>query len=342
MMKTNNIENWDLIAKYYSDECNQEEIKELFEWRDENKENQLLFNQVKKDLEIINLNKSMNKVNVDLAWEKLKNRIQEDNEVLLEADVKERNIRFLFPSILKYAAAIIVLLGIGFFSTKVYQKISNKGMIIEYASMSDQGKEIVLPDGSTVILNADSKISFPDVFASNERRVELDGEAYFDVTENPNQPFIIETNDAEVKVLGTSFNVNASIPGNLVEVFVETGLVQLSRKNNEKEKILINPGDVGILNSTEIVKDKNNDQNIIAWKTREIVFREDNLDQVLKTLNKTYKTTIECESQDILKLRYTSTFRDQNIDSILNVICLTFNLKTEIINDKIYLMKYDS
>lgn len=338
-MKTNNIEYWDLIAKYYSDECNQEEIKEVFEWRDENKENQLLFNQVKKDLEIINLNKSMNKVNVDSAWEKLKNRIQEDNEVLLEAE--ERNVRFIFPSIFKYAAAIIILLGIGFFSTKVYQKISNKGMIIEYASMSDQGKEIVLPDGSIVVLNADSKISYPIIFASNERRVELEGEAYFDVTKDPDQPFIIETNNAEVKVLGTSFNVNASIPGNMVEVFVETGLVQLSRKYSEKEKILINPGDVGVLNSTEIVKDKNNDQNIIAWKTREIVFREDNLEKVIKTLNKTYKTNIECKSQDILKLRYTSTFRDQDIDSILNVICLTFNLKTEIMNDQIYLVKHD-
>jgi len=341
-MKTNNnIENWDLIAKYYSGECNQEEIDELFKWRDENKENQILFNQVKQDLEIINLNKSMNKINVDSAWEKLKNRIQEDEQNM--PVIEEEKVRFLtFPAVLKFAATIVILLGIGFFSTKIYHNIANKNITLEYASLNKLGEEFVLPDGSTVVLNSDSKISYPKVFASNERRIELEGEAFFNVTKNSEQPFIIEAKNAEVKVLGTSFNVNASIPGNIVEVFVETGLVQLSRKKNGDEKILINPGDVGVLSTGKLSKEENHNQNIIAWKTKEIVFHEDNLEDVIKTLNKIYKTNIECENQDVLKLRYTSTFRNQNIDSILNVICLTFNLKIESTEDQIYLVKYDS
>lgn len=340
-MKTNNnIEHWDLIAKYYSGECNQDEINELSKWKDESDENQQLFNQVKQDLEIINLNKSMNKVNVDSAWEKLKNRIQEDSEVLLE--VEEKNSRFLLQGVLKYAAAIIIIAGIGFLSTTIYQKIADKGMKIEYALLNEQGKKIILPDGSTVLLNSDSRISYPKTFALNERKVELEGEAFFDVTKNPDKPFIIETKNAEVKVLGTSFNVNASIPGNQVEVFVETGLVQLSRKRNGDEKILVNPGDLGVLNTAKLTKVKNNDQNIIAWKTKELIFREDNLENVIKTLNKVYKTNIECENQDLLNLRYTSTFRDQDINSILHVICLTFNLKLENKNDQIYLVKHDS
>ena len=136
--------------------------------------------------------------------------------------------------------------------------------------------------------------------------------------------------------------LNANISDNQVEVFVETGLVQLSRKQNRKEKILINPGNVGVLNTKKLINVKNDDQNIISWKTKEIIFREDNLEKVIKTLNKVYKTNIECENQDLLKLRYTSTFRNQNIDAILNVICLTFNLKIENRNDQIYLVKHDS
>ena len=340
-MKTNdNIENWNLIAKYYSEECNQEEINELLKWSDESKENQILFNQVKQDLEIINLNKSMNKINVDSAWEKLKNRIQEDEQNLTV--IKERKVRLIaFPTVLKFAATIVILLGIGFFSTKIYQKISNKNITLEYAALNELSKEIVLPDGSTVVLNSDSKISYPKVFASNERRIELEGEAFFDVTKNPDQPFIIEAKNAEIKVLGTSFNVNASISGNKVEVFVETGLVQLSRKKNGDEKILINPGDIGVLSTEKLTKEKNKDLNIVAWKTREIIFHEDNLEDVINILNKIYKTNIECENQDVLNLRYTSTFRNQNIDSILNVICLTFNLKIKNIEDQIYLVKYD-
>jgi ferric-dicitrate binding protein FerR (iron transport regulator) len=339
-MNKHNIENWDLIAKYFAGECNKQESDELIRWRDANIENEQLFNQVKKDIEIINLNKSMNKVNVESAWEKVRNRIQEDEQKLPLRE--EKNTRFIMTPVFKYAAAIIIILGIGFFSNKVYQKISGEKITNEYASIAEQGKEIILPDGSKVVLNANSKISYPAKFASAERKVRLEGEAYFDVTKNPEQPFIIDAEDAEVRVLGTSFNVNASIPGSKVEVFVETGLVQLARKNRQDEKVLINPGDVGILYSDQLVKEKNQNENIIAWKTKEIVFREDNLGEVVRVLNNVYKTNIEFKNPDLLNLKYTSTFRNQEIDSILNVICLTFDLKTETKDNTIYLVKHDS
>ena len=339
-MKTdNNIEYWDLIAKYFSDECAEEEVKELLKWRDESSENQLLFNQVKKDLEIINLNKSMNKVNVDSAWENLKNRIKEDDLDLPLTE--EAKTRFMLPIVLRYAAMVVILIGLGFFSTKVYQRISGN-FTTQYATLYEQGKEIVLPDGSTVVLNARSKITYPAAFSDDERKVKLEGEAFFDVTKNSEKPFIIEAKSAEVRVLGTSFNVNANIPGHKVEVFVETGLVQLSRAKNGGEKILINPGDIGILDINELTNKKNSDQNIIAWKTKEIVFVEESIERVISTLNKVYNTNINCENEEVLNSRYTSTFRNQDIDSILNVICLTFNLKIENTDNGIYLVKYDS
>jgi hypothetical protein len=284
MKTSNNIEYWDLIAKYYSDECNQQEIDDLLKWKNENIDNQILFNQIKEDLEIINLNKSMNKINVDSAWDKLRDRIQKDEQNM--PIIEEEKSRFVaFAAILKYAAAVILLISVGFFSAKIYQNITEKNGMLE---------------------------------------------------------FIIETNDAEVKVLGTSFNVNASIPGHKTEVFVETGLVQLSRKRNGDEKILIKPGNVGVLSTNILTKEKNYDKNIVAWKTKEIIFYEDNLKNVIETLNKVYNSDITCENQDILNLRYTSTFRDQDIDSILNVICLTFDLKTENLDDRIILIKHGS
>ncbi|PLX16244.1 MAG: hypothetical protein C0597_08135 [Marinilabiliales bacterium] len=191
-------------------------------------------------------------------------------------------------------------------------------------------------------MNAESKITYLAAFTEDERRVKLEGEAFFDVTKNPNKPFIIEAKNAEVKVLGTSFNVNASIPGHKVEVFVQTGLVQLSRKRNSEEKIYINPGDVGVIDDVKISNTPNSDKNIVAWKTKEIVFYEDSLENVIHTLNKVYNTKIDCKNKDVLNLRYTSTFRNQDIDSILNVICLTFNLKVENTDEGINLVKYDS
>lgn len=340
MENNKKIEYWDLIAKYYSNECTQHEINDLLQWKNESIDNQILLNQVKEDLEIINLNESMSKINVDSAWEKLRDRIREDEQNV--QIIEEKNRILTFPAILKYAAVIILLISVGFFSTKVYQNIFNNGKMMEYVSLNDMSKEIVLPDGSTVILNANSKISYPNVFASNERRIKLEGEAFFDVTKNPDMPFIIEVNDAEVKVLGTSFNVNSIILEHKIEVFVETGLVQLSRKTNINEKILIKPGNVGIMSNDKLIKEKNYNRNIVAWKTKEIIFYEDNMKNVIETLNNAYNSDITCESQDILNLRYTSTFRDQDIDSILNVICLTFDLKIEIENNRIFLIKHGS
>lgn len=340
MENKNNIKNWDLIAKYFAGECNQQECHELLQWRDASKENKQLFNQVKKDIEIINWSKSMNRVNVESAWEKVKNRIQEDEQKLPVSE--EKSTRFILTPVFKYAAAIIIILGIGFFSNKVYQIISGEKITNEFASVAEQGKEIILPDGSKVVLNANSKISYQAKFTSAERKVQLVGEAYFDVTKNPDKPFIIEAEKAEIRVLGTSFNVNTSAPGSKVEVFVETGLVQLARKDRQDEKILINPGDVGILYSDQLVKEKNQNENIIAWKTKEIVFREDNLGEVVQVLNNVYNTNIEFKNPDLLDLKYTSTFRNQEIDSILNVICLTFDLKTETKDNTIYLVKHDS
>jgi ferric-dicitrate binding protein FerR (iron transport regulator) len=340
-METNkNIEYWDLIAKYYSDECTQNEIDDLLKWKNEDIDNQILFDQVKQDLEIINLNKSMNKINVDSAWEKLRNRIQEDEQKM--PIIEEKKSRLIaFPHILKYAAAIILLVSIGFFSTKVYQKISDNAML-EIVSINDQGKEVILPDGSIVLLNANSKISYPNTFAANERRVKLEGEAFFDVTKNQDKPFIIEAMDAEVKVLGTSFNVNANIPGHKIEVFVETGLVQLSSKRNDEQRIIINPGSVGVLGPDKITKEINNNKNLVSWKTKEIVFYEDSMKYVIETLNRVYNTNIQCENQDILNSKYTSTFEDQEIDSILHVICFSMDFKMENKENGIYLIKYGS
>jgi len=340
-MKTlENIEKWDLIAKYYANECDQNELDELNKWISEKEENRKLFNQVKIDLEILNISKSMNKINVDSAWDKVKNRIEEADEN--ESVAINNNSRVIqFAKVLKYAAMIILVVGIGFIGNKIYQNANNQ-LNTEYAAINEQGKEIILPDGSMVFLNAESTISYEKTFASNERRVILDGEAFFDVTKNPNKPFIIETLGAEVKVLGTSFNVNANLPNKQVEVFVKTGLVLLSDANDLNNKVLIEPGNVGLLSNKDISKQKNKDINKISWKTKEIIFHDDKLSNVINTLNKAYNTNITCSDQKVLDLKYTSTFRDQEIDSILNVICMTLDLKVDNVKDQINLIKHNN
>jgi transmembrane sensor len=336
-----NINNkyWELIAKYLSNECDKDEIDNLFKWIDESENNKLLFEQVKQDFKIINANKSMNKINVDSAWEKLNGRIQEDEQAV---PLKEEQVvrKLQVPFLLKYAAAIILLVSVGFFTTKYYMSLQDDySNITEITAKNEIKEQITLPDGSIVSLNANSKLEYPEEFTDNERKVKLTGEGFFDVTTNPEKPFIIEAENAEIRVLGTSFNVNTRLSKDNVEVFVKTGLVELKRKNNGGEKLLIKPGNVGVLTKSKLEKLVNTNNNIIAWKTREIIFREDKMSDVIHILNTVYNTSIICENQEVLNLKYTSTFANQDINSVLNVICVTFNLKVEYKNENIYLIK---
>jgi ferric-dicitrate binding protein FerR (iron transport regulator) len=324
-MKTEfTTEKWDLMAKYFAQECSEIEKAELMSWVNHNIENEILFFETQKNWEILNLKNNMKEVNVDNAWEKLKNRIEKD----FVQEINTEKVRvFHLSSYMKYAALGLLLIGIGFVSTRVYKNISYKNSFIEYVADNKTDNLITLMDGTKVMLYSNSKLLYPKNFASNERKVKLEGEAFFEVTKNPDKPFIIEALNTEIKVLGTSFNVNTNLPEKNVEVFVEKGLVQVTRKNGSEESALVFPGDVAIVSKISINNAKNGNENIVAWKTKQIIFKEESLKNVIITLNKVYNTNITYSDQSILDLRFTSTFKNQQLDSVLSVICLAFDLK---------------
>ncbi|MCG8409792.1 MAG: FecR domain-containing protein [Bacteroidales bacterium] len=335
-MRTNNINiDWGLIAKYHSGECSADEIKQIQNWGEQDERNKQTIKQIQKDLELINLNKEMERVNVDLAWEKVRGKIRDES---LEDELNVSK-KFNFSRILRYAAILIILIGLAFITRMVYNNLNSNKFLIQ-AQLDEQGKKTTLPDGSVVILNSNTKIEYNNFDALNERRVFLDGEAFFDVVKNKNKPFVIETQDAEIRVLGTSFNVNTNLPKKRVEVFVKTGLVQLSEAGNLDNNILITPGNIGLLNKQTLKKQINTDLNKLSWKTKKIIFNQDKLDIVLLTLNKTYNAQIICNDKNILNLRYTSTFNNQSLNSILDVICSTLDLKIKREGNKIELISY--
>jgi len=325
MKTTEHNEKWDLIAKHLANECSEKENIELNNWINENIENEIEFSEIKNDWEILNLNNTMKEINVDNAWDKLKNRIEEDKNIIT---MNDKRTEFRLPVYMKYAAFFIMLLGIGYLTSKVYKNVAS-GKMLEYVASNNSVNEIVLNDGTKVYLNNNSKLSYPAQFSSDIRKVKLTGEAFFDVAKNPDKPFIIEVQNTEIKVLGTSFNVNSNLPDHQVEVFVETGIVQVTQKNGEEKSVVIYPGDIVTVTKNQINQTKNSNENIIAWKTKTIVFKEENLKNVIHVLNKVYNTNISCNDQSILDLRFTSTFKNQDIESILSVICLAFDLKID-------------
>ncbi len=190
---------------------------------------------------------------------------------------------------------------------------------------------LTLNDGTKVWLNSSSKLSYPSKFDSNIRKVTLVGEAYFEVAKDKDRPFIINANGTEIRVLGTSFNVNA------YSKTVSTTLVEGSLKvTNGNSSSIIKPGQEAITNSGDIKIAEPNLLTKIAWQRGEFFFDGNNLHEILEQLKLWYNVEVE----GLEELDYTSTFKgsidkNQNLSSVLKILNLATGKNIELKNKTI-------
>lgn len=154
--------------------------------------------------------------------------------------------------------------------------------------------KIVLPDGTKVWLNTLSTISYPVVFDGKERKVKIIGEAYFEVARNPYQPFIVEANGTEVRVLGTHFNVSAYSEENTVKTTLIEGAVKVTNKG---QSALLKPGEQSIasLSKSNIEVNNIDVEEALAWKNGYFLFNNENIKTVMKSIARWYDITVEYE-----------------------------------------------
>ncbi len=259
---------------------------------------------------------------VNEAWTKLHKRF-ENNGLIIE-DKKAPVIR-MYQKLMKFAAVILLFLSLSFVGYYVY----NTKNLVSYRTVHNyQTKEIKLSDGSKVSLNENSSIKFPEEFDDNIRKIEFTGEGFFEIAKMSNKPFIIVAGGTEVKVLGTSFNVNISNDKN-VEVTVRTGKVQLSEKKNPKKNVLIKPGYTGTYTKGEFLKNKTENINYLSWKTHKFYYNCTKLSKVISDFNKVYKTNIIFANNKIGETELTTTFENKSIETILTIICTSHGLRYE-------------
>lgn len=318
---------WNIIAKKLTNEpLDHSELGDLNQLMDDH-DKQTAFNDSEYSLHKTQLYFKLKKIDTDEAWRSVMNEINNNNKVV------SLRIRLL-----QAAAVILMLVVSGFGIWRLSE--SKKYEIIQTAHNETLQREIILPDGSKVSLNRRSKLIYPKQFKNNQRIVTLQGEAFFEVTPNSEMPFIINTGDTEVKVLGTSFNVKAYEGDDEVEVFVRTGMVELKEKESALaiNNLTLLPGEKGIFNTQSrlITKKEMPSLNDISWLTHEIEFKNTLLKEVLKTLEDAYH--IKCEvGQDVdLNVPISVSFSHQEPDYIMDVIALTHALHLTKIDKTVY------
>jgi transmembrane sensor len=261
-------------------------------------------------------------IDVDKAWNKVSSRLMEDGYNINEAPHK---IRFMRTSILRIAAVALILLSLG--GAAIF--LRNQGLLnknITVLAGNDQKNVLVsLPDGSTVYLNRNSEFSYKKNFGKQGRNVKLSGEAFFKISPDVTKPFIIDAGNANVKVVGTSFNVITNNQKSSVEVFVKTGKVLVSDQSGS-QTIQLDPGYIGTMNSKTSDKTLNSNQNYLSWNTGYLDYSGQKLSVVFKDLKRVYNMDIVADDPLILENPWSSPIDNSSQETIIRLICTSFNL----------------
>ena len=185
---------------------------------------------------------------------------------------------------------------------------------------------ITLSDSTKVWLNAESQIKYPVVFLGDIRRVELTGEAFFEVAPNKNKPFQVISGDQTIEVLGTSFNVSSYNDDIEVVTTLLEGKVKINQTFGDKKSILLSPNEQSILNKENgIIENIKVDPNhFIAWKSGKFYFKQEKLKDITKVLSRWYDVEIFFANSVAENIRFTGRFkRYENFDHVRSIIELT-------------------
>jgi ferric-dicitrate binding protein FerR (iron transport regulator) len=181
---------------------------------------------------------------------------------------------------------------------------------------------IILADGTKVWLNAATTLKFPAVFTGNERRVELNGEAYFEVAKNKAKPFKVLVNNMTVEVLGTHFNVMGYSDDNATQTTLIEGSVKLTNGNN---KAVLKPGEQGVLGKEQNEFDVQNvnTDDVVAWKNGYFTFKNEDIRVVMKKVSRWYDVDVVYHGELGKKSFGGSVSRFENVSELLKTIELT-------------------
>ncbi|QGY43452.1 DUF4974 domain-containing protein [Maribellus comscasis] len=254
-----------------------------------------------------------------------------------EQKQNKTKVRFLYHAV-KIAAAILVGLFIGIYVTSLQETADAP---VYYAAHSPKGSvsEMILPDGSVIFLNADSRIRYSVEGKEGNREVFLEGEAWFDVEKNKNKPFIVHTPYYDVNVTGTQFNVKTYKTENEIITTLEEGQIIIQSSENFKlaQDVIVRPGEQVVLNKdSKILTIKEvNTSWYTSWKDNKLIFVNMNLKDLVVLLERKYGVDIEIKNKEILDLHFDGTIKNESIIEFLEIVKKALPINYKIVGQKI-------
>ncbi|WP_373493077.1 FecR family protein [Aquiflexum sp.] len=298
----------ELIGKFLVGEASEAEAKELMEWCAISPENQKYMDEAQWILEKTQL-PDQPEFNSEIAWAKVKGKI-----------IPEKSKIRLISPIWKIAASLLLLLGLSY----LFYILMTPQQEFQYLS-ENQVRTHVMPDQTEITLNKQSEIRVDYHERKNTGTIHLSGEALINIPEDKKVNWTVKAGELLIEDIGTIFHVNAHPDSPLVEVTVQEGIVRFYYES--QEGITLRVGEKGSYDrSTDTFSKASANPNVAAFKTRRLTFQEEELGQVVATLESVYGKKIVLEGK-IANCRLTVSFENEDLETVLSVISETLGLE---------------
>ncbi|QGY44770.1 DUF4974 domain-containing protein [Maribellus comscasis] len=312
---------FELIVKYLKGEASLDEKKAVLSWIDKSAENKEEFANWKR---IWALTEKASE-NEDIAYRNFQKFAKREKQISR------------FRKIMAQAAVFILLIGVGGALSYLYLNSNSKQQVYQakYTVKSPLGQmtELKLPDGTFVLLNSGSEIKYNADFSRGRREVFLEGQAFFDVEKDKKHPFLVKSQAMDIKVYGTSFNVEVYPDDEIFNTTLVEGSISVLDKEG-KEIALLKPGENASLtkNENKLLVQKVNTAIYTSWKEGLVTFRNEKMKDIAKLIERWYNVEIIIRNEELGDEKYFGTIlKNKPIDQILEVFKLTTAFEYEIV-----------
>ena len=320
----------ELIANYLTEGLDKNALDELKTWIAASAENQQYFIRQREIWFSAVSREAASVYDKDKAFENFRNRVESQKEI---QSTSRRG--FSLSALWRYAAVVAIIIAAGcisYWQGEVNVKDTFADISVE-APLGSKTK-LYLPDGTLVWLNAGSRMTYSQGFGVDNRKVELEGEGYFEVKRNEKIPFFVKTKDLQLQVLGTKFNFRDYPEDHEVVVSLLEGKVGLNNLLREEKEAVLSPDERAVLNKANglLTVESVTATNASQWTDGYLFFDEELLPDIAKELERSYNVKIHIANDSLKTFRFYGNFvrREQNIQEVLEALASTEKMQYKI------------
>ncbi|MGR5595127.1 FecR family protein [Bacteroides thetaiotaomicron] len=320
----------ELIANYLTEGLDKNALDELKTWIAASAENQQYFIRQREIWFSAVSREAASVYDKDKAFENFRNRVESQKEI---QSTSRRG--FCLSALWRYAAVVAIIIAVGcisYWQGEVNVKDTFADISVE-APLGSKTK-LYLPDGTLVWLNAGSRMTYSQGFGVDNRKVELEGEGYFEVKRNEKIPFFVKTKDLQLQVLGTKFNFRDYPEDHEVVVSLLEGKVGLNNLLREEKEAVLSPDERAVLNKANglLTVESVTASNASQWTDGYLFFDEELLPDIAKELERSYNVKIHIANDSLKTFRFYGNFvrREQNIQEVLEALASTEKMQYKI------------